>query len=239
LKLWKRFRRCYEKRAVDCVEENIVGRQKRIDFSITLLPAKREWFLDIGSADGLLVEAVSADVAVGTDISMEYCRKMKEKGIEVINCVAECLSLADETFDTITCTEVLEHVLYPNEVINEIHRVLKNRGCVLFSVPYMERLAAHHCRKYEFAHLRTFDEKFFGTLSDMFTVKSVEYYAFRIVFVRFYNTVINRVLNVMWKIPLLRSFFVNHHRDIELLNKIRYIKPTYMLVLAAKKRLHA
>lgn len=236
MKLWKRFKRCYEKRALDCVEENIVGRQKRIDFSIILLPAKKGRFLDIGSADGLLLETVGADVAIGTDISIEYCRKMKEKGIEVINCVAECLSLADETCDTITCTEVLEHVLYPNKVVNEIYRALKNGGYVLFSVPYRERLVAHSCRKYEFAHLRTFDEKFVETLSDMFTVTSVKFYAFRIIFIRFYNAFINRVLNVIWKFPSLRSFFVNYHKHMKFLNITRHIKPTYMLILAVKKR---
>ena len=236
MKLWKRFKRCYEKRALDCVEENIVGRQKRIDFSITLLPAKRDVFLDIGSADGLLLETVGADFAIGTDISIEYCRKMKEKGIEVMNCVAECLSFADETFETITCTEVLEHVLYPNKVVNEIYRVLKNRGYVLFSVPYREKLAAYSCCKYEFAHLKTFDEKFIKTLSDIFTIKSVKFYAFRIKFIRFYNAFINRVLKTMWKFPSLRSFFVNYHKHMKFLNRTCHIKPAHMLILAVKKR---
>ncbi len=62
MKPWKRIRRCYEKKALDCIEENITGRQKRIDFSITLLPAKKGPFLDIGSADGLLLETVGHNV---------------------------------------------------------------------------------------------------------------------------------------------------------------------------------
>lgn len=235
MKLWKRFQKVYEKRALDCVEENVVGRRKRINFSLTLLPAKKGTFLDIGSADGLLLETVRADVAIGTDISIRYCRKMKCKGIKVVNCIGEYLPLADETFDTITCTEVLEHVLYPNKVVNEIYRVLKNESYVLFSVPYRERLAARSCGKYEFAHLRTFNEKFVETLSNMFTIKSVRYYAFRIIFIRLYSAFINRVLNVIWKTSSLRSFFVNYHKHMKLLNKTRYIKPTYILILAVKK----
>jgi SAM-dependent methyltransferase len=235
LKLWKRFKRSYEKRALDCVEENIIGRQNRINFSITLLPVIKGLFLDIGSADGLLLEMVGADIAVGTDISIEYCRKMKEKKIEAINCVAECLSLADETFDTITCTEVLEHVLYSNKVVHEIHRVLKNGGHVLFSVPYREKLAAYSRCKYEFAHLRTFDENFVETLFDTFTIKSVKYYAFRFIFIRFHNAFINKILNAMWKIQSLRSFFVNYHKHMKFLDITRNIKPTYMLILAVKK----
>jgi len=235
LNLWKRFKRCYETRALDCVEENIVGRRKRIDFSVTLLPAKKGNFLDIGSADGLLLETVGADVVVGTDISLRYCKKIRQKGIEVVNCAGERLPLADGTFGTITCTEVLEHVLYLNNVINEIHRVLKNGGYVLFSVPYRERLASHSSGKYEFAHLRPFDEKFVDMLSGIFTIKSVEYYVFRIILIRLYNVFVNRVLNLIWKIHTLRSFFVSYHKHVKFLNITRYIKPTYMLILAFKK----
>ena len=235
MKLWKRFKRSYEKRALDCVEENIIGRQNRINFSITLLPVIKGLFLDIGSADGLLLEKVGADVVTGTDISLSYCKKMRQKGIEVVNCAGERLPLADGTFDTITCTEVLEHVLYPDNVINEIYRVLKNGGYVLFSVPYSERLAAHSCGKYEFAHLRAFDEKFAETLSDTFTIKLVKYYAFRIILIRFHNVLVNRVVNLIWKIHTLRSFFVSYHKHVKFLNITRYIKPTYMLILAFKK----
>lgn len=40
----------------------MTGRQKRIDFSITVLPAKKGPFLDIGNADGLLLETVGHNV---------------------------------------------------------------------------------------------------------------------------------------------------------------------------------
>ena len=153
-----------------------------------------------------------------------------------MNCVAECLSFIDETFDTITCTEVLEHVLYPRRVINEIYRVLKKGAYVFISVPYRENIDAYTSCKWKFAHLRSFDENFVETLSDMFIVTSVKQYAFRIIFVRFYNAFINRVLNFMWKIQSLRSFFVNYHKHMKFLNITQHIKPSYMLILAVKKR---
>lgn len=231
----RRFKRCYEKRALDCVEEKIAGRKKRIDFSITLLSPKKGRLLDIGSADGLLIETLGANVAIGTDISIKYCKRMKNKGMEVVNCVAEYLPFANQTFDAVTCTEVLEHVLYPTEVINEIYRVLKNKAYLFLSVPYREKLATHNCYKYEFAHLRTFDEEIIKTLSDVFFVRSVKFYAFRIIYIRFYDFFINRVLNAIWKSHSLRSFFVNYHRHMKFLNKARHIKPTYMMTLAVKR----
>ena len=184
----------------------------------------------------MLLEMLGANNAIGSDISIRYCRKMKHKGIKVVNCVAECLPFLNETFDTIACTEVLEHVLYPKSVINEIYRVLKKGACVFISVPYRENIDAYKSGKWKFAHLRSFDEKIIETLSDVFTIELVKFYAFRIVFIRFYNAFINRFLNVMWKCPSLRSFFINYHKHMKFLNITRRIRPAYMLILAVKKR---
>lgn len=235
LSLWKAFRECYKRRALENLEERVAHRQNRINFSIQCFPLKNGRILDVGSADGLLLEMLGVNNAIGSDISVGYCRKMKRKGISVVNCVAEYLPFVNKTFDTITCTEVLEHVLYPRSVINEIYRVLRKGAYVFFSVPYRENIDACTSCKWKFAHLRSFDEKFVQTLSDMFTVTSVKFFAFRITFIRFYNAFINRFLSVMWKIQSLRSFFVNYHRHMKFLNITRYIRPTYMLILAVKK----
>ncbi len=42
----------------------------------------------------------------------------------------------DETFDTILCTEVLEHIPYPNETIKEFSRLLKHGGILILTAPY-------------------------------------------------------------------------------------------------------
>jgi SAM-dependent methyltransferase len=55
----------------------------------------------------------------------------------------------DETFDAILCTEVLEHIPYPNETIKELSRLLKPNGKLILTAP-------SNC-------LRHFDPYFFYT----------------------------------------------------------------------------
>lgn len=47
----------------------------------------------------------------------------------------EQIPLADERFDLVICTQVLEYVMHPEHVISEIYRVLKPGGSMLISAP--------------------------------------------------------------------------------------------------------
>lgn len=46
------------------------------------------------------------------------------------------LPFENETFDALFCSEVLEHVFNPDEVLPEINRVLKKKARVLITVPF-------------------------------------------------------------------------------------------------------
>lgn len=46
----------------------------------------------------------------------------------------------DGTFDLVVCSEVLEHVFFPEKIIREITRVLKPRGQVIISTPNLYSL---------------------------------------------------------------------------------------------------
>ena len=219
--LWSRYKKCYEQRAADYLVENAIGRSQRIDFTVSLLVTeKKGLLLDIGSADGLLAQKSGG---IGCDISLTYCRRMKQKGIDVVNCVGESLPFADESFDIVTCTEVLEHVLHPQEVIEEIHRIVKSNGYGLISVPYRQKHLSRQ-RKYEFTHLRRYDEKLAENLPDVFSVESVSYYGFRFKPVRVFNPSLNKILDRVWK---LFGNFLNRMGG--------YVKPVYIFVLLTKK----
>ncbi|MFZ2500425.1 MAG: methyltransferase domain-containing protein [Minisyncoccia bacterium] len=45
-----------------------------------------------------------------------------------------------ESFDTVVCTQVLEHVPHPTRAVQEMHRVLKRGGHVVITVPQMNEL---------------------------------------------------------------------------------------------------
>lgn len=49
--------------------------------------------------------------------------------------VGENLPFRSDTFDIVTCLEVLEHSFLPKKFVKEIHRVLKPNGVAIFIVP--------------------------------------------------------------------------------------------------------
>lgn len=49
--------------------------------------------------------------------------------------VGESIPFVDESFDIVLCTQVLEHVSRPSDVVMEIHRVLRPGGAAFVSVP--------------------------------------------------------------------------------------------------------
>lgn len=53
-------------------------------------------------------------------------------------CDAHELAFRSEMFDGVISTAVFEHVLYPDKVIQEIHRVIKQDGFVYSEIPFLQ-----------------------------------------------------------------------------------------------------
>jgi len=51
-------------------------------------------------------------------------------------CSLDNIPKEDNTYDAILCTDVLEHVEYPQKVINEFYRVLKKGGKLYMTIPH-------------------------------------------------------------------------------------------------------
>jgi SAM-dependent methyltransferase len=89
--------------------------------------------LDAGAGQGQFrrrfqhASYVAIDTAVG-DVTWDY------SGLDVMGDLTS-LPFADETFDQVFCTEVLEHLLAPAEAVREFARILKVGGRVLLSTP--------------------------------------------------------------------------------------------------------
>lgn len=66
--------------------------------------------------------------------------------VDVI-CPVTDLKFPDEQFDTILCTQVLEHVFEHDKMMSEIYRVLKPGGQVILTVPFVWEL---HEEPYDF-----------------------------------------------------------------------------------------
>jgi SAM-dependent methyltransferase len=73
------------------------------------------------------------DVSVGTETTFTPHGIAEADAI----CYAEALPFSSESFDTILCTEVLEHTQQPFIAMQEFFRALKPGGYLLLSVPFI------------------------------------------------------------------------------------------------------
>ena len=95
--------------------------------------------LDVGCGKmpykSLILENYSIQSYVGLDIenAREYDKYVKP---DVIWNGKE-MPFADGSFDTAMATEVLEHCFEPSVLLRESHRILKSKGLLFFTVPYL------------------------------------------------------------------------------------------------------
>jgi SAM-dependent methyltransferase len=66
--------------------------------------------------------------------------------------IQDMCMIADSTYDTAVCLEVLEHVPDPFRAAQEIHRILKSTGILIMSVPHLSRLHMEPHDYYRFTH---------------------------------------------------------------------------------------
>jgi ubiquinone/menaquinone biosynthesis C-methylase UbiE len=102
-----------------------------------------ERWLDVGAGNGFLASVVKDALpevhATGIDFvqeALDVADALDEK--KVVDLDAEGLPFEDDRFDMITCLEVLEHVVSPDNLLAEIHRVLRAGGACLISVPNLQ-----------------------------------------------------------------------------------------------------
>jgi 2-polyprenyl-6-hydroxyphenyl methylase/3-demethylubiquinone-9 3-methyltransferase len=96
--------------------------------------------LDIGCGGGIIAEDLAefSATVTGVDIStasLETARKhAKENGLDInyMESYAESLPFADNSFELVTCCDVLEHVEDVDKAISEIERVLKPGGIFVY-----------------------------------------------------------------------------------------------------------
>lgn len=62
-------------------------------------------------------------------------------------CSAESIPVKDETFDAVLMTEVLEHLEHPEIVLAEAYRVLKKKGVLIATMPFLYPV---HADPYDF-----------------------------------------------------------------------------------------
>lgn len=98
--------------------------------------------LDIGCGDGGLLELLKQrfinTLCYGLTISEEEKKAALNKGITAIVGEATNIPFNNEEFSLIISRHMLEHSPYPEEVIREMNRVLKDKGTLIICVPSLE-----------------------------------------------------------------------------------------------------
>jgi ubiquinone/menaquinone biosynthesis C-methylase UbiE len=140
----------------------------RRDATLSMVDGGR--ILEIGCATGLMTEhlAKRGDV-YATDISMSYLKKVRTRvsDVTLVRVDAHKLPFDGLFFDNVLVTDVLEHVLVPYRVMEEIHRVLKPKGKLILGMPNILNLSniVRHLRslkpnkllQYADAHISFYD----------------------------------------------------------------------------------
>jgi len=110
-----------------------------ISESVNQILKKGKQLLDIGCGRGSFMGSTEArfDLIHGCDISEIAAREAKRKGM--ITICADLnngnLPYQDNSFDSIICLEVIEHLLDPLNLLKDIYRVLQSNGQLILTTP--------------------------------------------------------------------------------------------------------
>jgi len=102
--------------------------------------------IDVGCGDGAALAAAAAPAALaggtahrfaGIDWSPDALRLARGRGLEVVrgSVAAPGLPVSDAAADVVIMSELIEHLVDPDEAIAEVRRVLRPGGSLLLSTP--------------------------------------------------------------------------------------------------------
>lgn len=191
-----------------------------------------EKVLDFGFGTGYFIKKFSSvgydsygfDISRGND--KQIVRKFSIIGIKVFFADITKLPFNNDFFDTITASEVFEHLTEKelNTALNEIFRILKKDGRLIITVPFEEKLDENmvicpFClRKFHtFLHRQTFDREKIKKIALKHGCKNVEFGTF-LTFIDFFRRV---------PFPIRRMFS-------QFAIKLRITEPYYILAVLEK-----
>jgi len=116
---------------------------RRIDWIISMVYGA---VLDVGCGEGMITnfivaqQFVNKQMIVGTDPSKELLKFASHWKLPTnfMQSIGENLPFKNDAFDCVIAAELLEHVLNPDEVLNECSRVLKKMGTIVVTTPLDE-----------------------------------------------------------------------------------------------------
>ena len=122
---------------------------------------KDQLLLDLGSADGTFVEVVKNN-------------GLKSKGLDIneINFENDKVNFQNESCDIITLNSVIEHINNPNNLLNEVKRLLKKNGFFIIVTP--DWSLTYKTFFDDPTHVRPYTEKSLHSLLDSYGFKNIK-----------------------------------------------------------------
>jgi ubiquinone/menaquinone biosynthesis C-methylase UbiE len=111
------------------------------------LPCMSGKILDVGCGDSPYRHLLAPNKTQYVGMDIVSASKFDYNGDDIVHFNGEDIPFDDETFDAFICTEVLEHVDNFTRLISEMHRVLKQGGRGVITVPWSAR---YHYIPYDF-----------------------------------------------------------------------------------------
>lgn len=90
---------------------------------------KKESLLDVGAGNKPFKEKLPRSIKY---FSLDLDKK---RNPDIVADIEKKLPIKDKEYDFVVCTEVLEHTLYPKNIIKELKRITKKPGFLIISMP--------------------------------------------------------------------------------------------------------
>lgn len=103
--------------------------------------SRNDVVLDVGCGEGYLISMIPRTVkVVGLDISKVALEKAEEllrnkDNVKLVFGDAQKMRFKKDSFDKVLCSELIEHVPEPRDVIKSVYKVLKPKGIFVISIP--------------------------------------------------------------------------------------------------------
>lgn len=145
---------------------------------INNIESKTEKLLDLGCHSGLLTSQIKKNITADvyavdiSEISIKYAQKKYPHINFMVTDIQNGLSYTDSYFDVITTFDVLEHIPNPEQVKDEIKRVLKKDGYLIIGIPNENLLfkvvwflwTKFNGKVWQDVHVNDFDDEFLNKI---------------------------------------------------------------------------
>lgn len=123
--------------------ERILWAKKKEKIKIILKDLPIKTIIDVGCGDGRLIDSINKNVIyTGIDISsvqlseaQKYAKKIDRKNTNFVKGDATKLPFKKNSFDAALACDIVEHVISPQDLFEELKRVVKPNGYIVFGIP--------------------------------------------------------------------------------------------------------